>query len=154
VKSRIKVRLEAAKAGDHLRGAPLNPPTDKERQLVIGLRLVQIPYAIIAERLGISEKALKTHYRAELDAGGDDANASVAAALYKRAIDPTQPAQAAIFWLKCRAGWKEEDVRNAQAQVSEVRYVWSSREKSITSPSSVSPDFTISDADSKDTAVQ
>ena len=109
--SRIRTRLEKAIAGDHLRSnTPLNPPTDEERNLVKNLRLAQLPIPIIAERLDISESALKRHYRAELDAGGDGANASVAQALFQRATDPTQPGQtqAAIFWLKCRAGWKEE----------------------------------------------
>jgi hypothetical protein len=52
---------------------------------------------------------LRKHYREELDVGLIWATARVAAALYRRALDDNHPGSttAAIFWLKCRAGWKE-----------------------------------------------
>lgn len=38
-----------------------------------------------------------------------EANAEVARSLYKSAVSGKSP-QAAIFWLKSRAGWKDQDV--------------------------------------------
>jgi len=59
----------------------------------------------ICQVSGISEPTLVKHYANELATGKLRANVKVAQTLYKKAIagDTTS----AIFWLKCRAGWKD-----------------------------------------------
>lgn len=60
--------------------------------------------------LGISHLTLRRKFRAELDVGHIEAGAKVAATLFAMATDPKHPRAAicAMFYLKCRAGWKEE----------------------------------------------
>jgi hypothetical protein len=53
-----------------------------------------------------SAKTLRKHFRAELDRGGLEANSNVAQALYKMATSGKHAA-ATMFWLKCRAHWRE-----------------------------------------------
>ena len=68
-----------------------------------------IPETEIARTLGekgIDPKTLRRHFRKELDTGATKANLAVAQSLFKLATSGQSPA-AAMFWLKCRAGWKE-----------------------------------------------
>ena len=54
----------------------------------------------------ISEKTLRRRFPEELRRGYARANAAVAEALYKAACgDGPGSVRAAIWWLKCRAGW-------------------------------------------------
>ena len=81
-------------------------PTDEQRRLVKTLAAVGTRQTDIARIIGIrSPKTLRKYFRVELDRGGPEANSNVAQTLYKKATggDTT----AAIFWLKCRAGWRE-----------------------------------------------
>ena len=62
-----------------------------------------------------SEKTLRRHFRKEIDSGGAEANYRVAQSLYRLARNGNVPA--GIFWLKCRAGWRERpesEQRNAK----------------------------------------
>ena len=71
-----------------------------------------IPEAEVARTIGehgIDAKTLRKHFRRELDIGATKANSAVAQTLYKMATSGTSPA-ATMFWLKCRAGWKEINV--------------------------------------------
>lgn len=62
--------------------------------------------AVICEAVGVSPKTLRRHYEHELAVGAAEANAKVAAALYRAGLDDGPEAvTAAIFWLKARAGW-------------------------------------------------
>jgi hypothetical protein len=70
-----------------------------------------IPEIKIARKVGergISPKTLRKHFRRELDTGATNANAAVARSLFNLAISGN--VAAAIFWLKCRAGWRETNV--------------------------------------------
>ena len=58
---------------------------------------------------GIDPKTLRKHFRRELDIGATKANSNVAQTAYQMATSGKCPA-ATIFWLKCRAGWKEINV--------------------------------------------
>jgi hypothetical protein len=62
-----------------------------------------------ARLLEVSENTLRKYYFAEIEAGADKALTAVAATLFNIAVDPGHPkcATAAIFWLKCRGGWRE-----------------------------------------------
>jgi hypothetical protein len=71
----------------------------------------------VASRIGVrSEKTLRKHFRTELDQGGSEANMSVAQALYKKAKDGD--VKAAMFWLKCRAGWRDRSEFDGPATVA------------------------------------
>ena len=52
-----------------------------------------------------SAKTLRKYFRAELGRAAIEANTHVAYSLYKSAISG-KDTTAAIFWLKCRAGWR------------------------------------------------
>jgi len=82
-------------------------PTDKLRsevELLSGLGLRQED---ICRVVGVSLPTLHKYYREELDLGMAKANANVARALYRQAIDEGNTT-AMIFWLKCRAGWRRQ----------------------------------------------
>ncbi len=55
---------------------------------------------------GIDAKTLRKHFPDELAIGATRANFNVASSLYQMAISKQHPA-ATMFWLKCRAGWRE-----------------------------------------------
>ena len=65
-----------------------------------------LPQAEVAACLGITEKTLRKHYRAELAHATVKANATVATALFQKAIGGDTGAM--IFWLKARAKWSEK----------------------------------------------
>ena len=87
---------------------PKLKPTEEQRQHVKTLAAVGVPQEQIARHLRIrSVKTLRKHFRAELDDGALEANARVAKAVYDAALSGKHPA-AGMFWLKCRANWKEQ----------------------------------------------
>ncbi len=89
-------------------GRPAHLPGPTERRQVEAMAGYGIPEADIARVLGIDPKTLRKHYRDELDTGHILANAKVAESLFRKATgDHRQAVTAAIFWLKTRAGWKE-----------------------------------------------
>lgn len=84
---------------------PRLSPTDEQRKKVKTLSAVGIPQNEIARQIGVrSPKTLRKHFRNELDRGAMEANASVAGALYNKAVGGDTAAQK--FWLMCRAGWR------------------------------------------------
>jgi hypothetical protein len=67
-----------------------------------------IPHDEIAMILSVDPKTLRKHFEQELEVGHIEANAKVAANLFRKATGEGREAIiAAIFWLKCRAGWRE-----------------------------------------------
>lgn len=90
-------------------------PTPQRRRLVEALGANGVRQETIARVLGIDPKTLRKHYRNELDLGAVRATCAVAEALLRHATgDGPGALAAAIFWLKCRAGWRAGDeVRTA-----------------------------------------
>ena len=89
-------------------------PTDKERKQVRMMAGLGIPHVDIAAVIGITAPTLRKAFRNELDVGEIEANTQVAASLFRQATDQTKPNTiAAIFWLKCRAGWRDHDPAQA-----------------------------------------
>ncbi len=82
-------------------------PTEEQKKMVRLLSAVGTRYEDIATKLGITDDTLRKHYKLELDEGRIEANASVAQTLYQQA--KTGNTTAAIFWLKTRAQWREND---------------------------------------------
>lgn len=91
-------------------GRPAYEPTEKERRQVKTLAGMGIPDYDIAKVLGVSEPTMRKYFAHELEVGHIEANAQVAQSLFKQATHPEKPnVVAAIFWMKCRAGWKEAE---------------------------------------------
>lgn len=83
-------------------------PTPENRKAVEAMAGYGIPEEDIGRAIGLGDKALRKHYRDELDLGHVTANTAVAQNLFKIATGTGREAvTAAIFWLKCRAGWSE-----------------------------------------------
>ena len=76
-----------------------------------------VPETEIAGLLGIDPKTLRKYYRGELDHGHTKANVKVAENLYIKATgEGRESVTAAIFWLKCRAGWKEVNAHDIEGR--------------------------------------
>lgn len=87
-------------------GRPAHEPTEKSRAEVTAFAMVGTPQDDIAKYVGIDRKTLTKHYRRELDTAMIMANAQVGQSLYQQAKSGNT--SAAIFWLKCRAGWVDK----------------------------------------------
>ena len=86
--------------------------TPEQRKWVEAMSGYGIPEAEIARMLGengIDLKTLHRQFRRELDTGGTKANVNVAQSLYRTATSGKHPG-ASMFWLKCRAGWRETSI--------------------------------------------
>lgn len=97
---------------------PRFKPTEEQRKLVkslvgYGVKHEDICLLVTNPNNGkpIDDKTLRKHFRSEIDVGQVTANSLVAESLFRKAIGTGPSAiTAAIFWLKCRAGWKETQV--------------------------------------------
>ena len=91
---------------------PRFQPTAEQRRTVEAMAAYGVPEEEIAKTIGddgIDPKTLRKYFRRELDVGATKANSAVAQSLYKMATSGKHPG-ASMFWLKCRAGWKETTV--------------------------------------------
>lgn len=106
-----KAAKPAAKAAGakETRGRPSHQPTAKERAQVKMLAAMNIGRADMAVFLGVSVGTIDKYFGNDIKMGQIEANAKVSASLYRAATDPKKPSViAAIFWLKARAGWRED----------------------------------------------
>ena len=109
---------------------PRFQPSPEQRELVrmlsgIGTRAAEICLLVKNPATGkpIDEKTLRSRFREELDEGMVQANARVGKTLFQFATDPkggSKSVTAAIFWMKCRAGWKETVINEVTGQYSPV----------------------------------
>jgi len=90
-------------------GRPSHRPDDKTREQVERTAGYGLTHDQIARVIGVSDETLRKYYREELHLGVAHANAEVAKSLYQRATKDKNVV-ACIFWLKCRANWKETEV--------------------------------------------
>lgn len=94
--------------GKNVGGRPAHQPTEADRrqvEMMAGFGLTEVE---IASVIGITAPTLRVHYRVELDVGHVKANAKVASNLFRQATkDDPKAVTAAMFWLRCRAGWSE-----------------------------------------------
>ena len=84
-------------------------PTSEQRKMVEAMTGYGIPEAETAKTLSIDAKTLRKHFRKELDLAATKANATVAQSAFKMASSGQHPAMT-MFWLKCRAGWRETQI--------------------------------------------
>ena len=88
---------------------PRFEPTAEHRKAVEIMAAYGMPEDQIASAIGprgISPKTLRKYFRRELLVGVTKANAKVAETAYQMAVSGKYPALT-IFWLKCRARWRE-----------------------------------------------
>ena len=99
------------------RGRPPFEPTEDERKMVkelasLGTRQPDICRFIKRYDKPINETTLRKYFAEELALGTLEANARVAATLYKMATSGDSPAST-FFWLKTRARWQETPQQHA-----------------------------------------
>lgn len=81
-------------------------PTTRQRDIVKSMAACGVPHEQIAKQVSIrSAKTLRKHFRVELDTGATEANYEMAKSLFMKGKGGD--VDAAKFWLKCRAGWRE-----------------------------------------------
>lgn len=94
----------------------MHKPTDILRGKVEAWVIAGFKQTEIAERLGITDKTLRQHYREQLDQGKMDNIASAAAMVVEFATGRAKSTKgatnkecltAAFFFLKTQAGWRE-----------------------------------------------
>lgn len=106
-----EAKPKARKAGalKRGRGRPEHVPTKVTRNQVLHFCGMGMTHKQISLLLGIAPVTLAKHYRQELDVGEAKMNVSVANNLYTIATstEHKSAAQAAIFWMKARARWRE-----------------------------------------------
>ena len=80
-------------------------PTEEKRKLVETSSGFGLPHEQIATLVGIDDKTLRKHYRAELDMGKAKANGQIAKTLFSKAVggDTTS----LIWWTKTQMKWAE-----------------------------------------------
>ena len=78
---------------------------DQTRKLVESSSGLGLPHEQIAILVGIDDKTLRKHYRAELDIGKAKANGQIAKTLFSKAVagDTTS----LIWWTKAQKRWSE-----------------------------------------------
>jgi len=100
-------------------GRPTFEPSAAQRRTVRAMAAYGIPHLAIAGVVGVSGPTLRKHFRIELDTAEAEANAKVAECLFRKATgEGPQSVTAAIFWLKCRAGWREFDVEPTRREAT------------------------------------
>lgn len=87
-------------------GRPAFKANDETRRYVASMVASGHRQGDIAKVVGCDEKTLRKHFADEIATAGVEANAKVADTLYQKAIAGDNTCL--IFWLKCRAGWKEK----------------------------------------------
>ncbi len=92
-------------------------PNEAQRKNVRSMAAYGIPQEEIARSIGVTAKTLRKHFRQEVERATTEANARVAQSLFQQATSGTCAA-AAMFWLKCRAGWRENDRAGREAAPS------------------------------------
>ena len=85
---------------------PRFAPTDQQRRMVKSMAAYGIRQEEIAGVIGVSAKTMRRHFRGELDRGATEANTQVAQTMFRMATSGKSPAST-MFWLKCRAGWRQ-----------------------------------------------
>lgn len=90
------------------RGRPAYVPSDKDRHQVKALAAMGATLFEMSLVMRLSEPTLRKYFTVEISTGEIEANAQVAQSLFRQATARDKPnVTAAIFWLKCRAGWHD-----------------------------------------------
>jgi hypothetical protein len=95
---------------------PRYVPDEEQRKMVKTLAGYGIPHEQIANKIGVTAKTLRRHFREELDKGLTDANAQVIQTLFKLSISGKCPA-ATMYWASKRV-WKDPGSGGREGQPS------------------------------------
>jgi DNA-binding XRE family transcriptional regulator len=107
-------------------GRPRFAPTEKDRAYVRKMASVGLTHEEIAGTIGVDRTTLVKYFRQDIDDGRIEANALVAASLFRKATDKSvtgASVRAAEIWLRVRASWvdavhpKERDDETGDNQV-------------------------------------
>ena len=103
-------------------GRPEFTPTEPQRAQVKAMAAYGVPQDDIAKVIGCSSPTLRKHFWQELDTAAIEANAKVAQSLFGKAVEGTgkEAVTACIFWLKCRAGWRDVAVEPGKKEQAET----------------------------------
>ena len=94
-------------------GRPAFEPTKEDRKRVLaligfGFTEAQVASLIFHNGKPISERTLRKYFAPEIERGLNEVNSQVVLSLFKKATgDGPQAASAAMFWVKCRMGWRD-----------------------------------------------
>jgi len=93
------------------RGRPAWQPSARERETVKTMTAFGIPQGAICAVLKVTRPTPEKRCRHELDVGLAEANAAVAASMYRMATKGPYSVRfsAAKYWLACRARWRDVD---------------------------------------------
>lgn len=114
-------------------GRPPFVPSDRDRAQVKLLSAMGVPDYDIAKVMSLSAPTLRKYFFHELEVGHIEATAKVAQSLFKQATHAEKPSvAAAIFWMKTRAGWREDAApelgkkaqRDIEAQTADKGTSW------------------------------
>lgn len=86
---------------------PAHAPTDVTRKQAQQAAGFGLPQDQIGALLGIDDKTLRKHYRAELDEGKALANLAIGGKLFAKAMDGDGDTACLIWWSKCQMRWSE-----------------------------------------------
>ncbi len=103
-------------------GRPEFKATDAQREQVKAMAAYGVPRDDIARVIGCSAPTLAKHFWNELEVAAIEANAKVAQSLFRKAVEGTgkESVTAAIFWLKCRAGWRDVSLEPGKKEQAEA----------------------------------
>ena len=92
------------------RGRPEHEPTEQTRNQVSMMAAFGLRQYEIAKMMGMKNDTLVKYYSHELETGLNRAVVSVASKVYKTAVsDKNNALNAAMFFLKTRGGWRENN---------------------------------------------
>lgn len=97
---------------------PPHEPTESKKAEVRALASMGVPHDQISAYIGIDKKTLYKYYREILDKAKIQANMKMAQCLFQQAQNGSTTA--AIFWLKCQAGWRDNDSVNVNADDKDI----------------------------------
>lgn len=83
-------------------------PSEEHKRLVASMASVGDPHEKISRVLGITPKTLRKYYAEELATSAAKADLAVKQKLFQQCMEGNTTAL--IFWLKCRAGWRQDEV--------------------------------------------
>lgn len=94
-------------------------PTEATNAEVKALASMGIRHDDIAEYLSIDKKTMYKYYKGILSKSKITASHKVAQALFRQATEQDNTT-AAIFWLKCHAGWRDRDSIDVNAESEDI----------------------------------
>ena len=98
-------------------------PTARTRKQTEEMAGYGLPHEQIGGIIGIDDKTLRKHYKAELMKGKESASLAVAKSLFQKATED-RDTTAMIWWTKTQMGWSERRQENIEeAPPLEIKFI-------------------------------